>query len=384
MNLQKLCYCFAATLLSLFSVDPVSANDSSYFGSGNQIIPLQETDISVKKEVLTIKRIEDNKVRITVDYIFHNPTKEKTLLMGFEADAPQGDVEPAPRNSEHPYIQKFSVSFNGKTIPHKVSIFSLPFGEEEKQKKLYTIDELKKHQTIPKVEDFESSNFFYVYHFPATFAPGDTQVIHTYEYAISGAVYTETQIDYLLTPALRWANQQIDDFTLIIDLGEFQYYHLSPSFFENLDQWTTQGRVKIAMGDVKNEMSSETMRLMTVWQHRGSVTFHAKNFRPKGELSLFANRTIIFDDVLDARTMKLTTADVFWAHDELKLKDEFTRKVLQNLPYARRGYVFQNQELKTYFEAQPWYMPDPEHKDASITDEEKKWLKEVSALKIAK
>jgi hypothetical protein len=371
---------FAAGFLLISLISPASANDASYFASGNHIFPLQETDISVKKEVLTIKRIENNKVRITVDYTFHNPTAEKSLLMGFEAKSPSGDVDGNPRNGEHPYIENFSVSLNGKASPHKVSILSLP-DQLENQKKItpYTIEDLKKQQTIPKVENSNQVNLIYVYHFPATFASGDTLVKHTYDYAISGAIFTRTSIDYLLTPALRWANKQIDDFTLIIDLGEFQEYHLSPSFFDNLDQWTTQGRVKIGMENVKNEMTEVTSQMMTVWQHHGSVRFHAKNFQPKGELELFANQFIYNDEILDANTMKFTIADSVWLGD-VKLKDESTRNVLKNLPYARRGYVFKNPKLKAFFESQSWYLPDPNYRDSSISDEEKTWLKEISEI----
>lgn len=368
--------------LAICFATPISANDSSYFASGNQIIPLQETDISVNKEILTIKRIDGNKVRITVDYTFHNPKDEKFLLMGFEADSPQGDIDPTPRNSAHPYIDNFTVSLNGKTIPHKVSFFSLPFGDEATKKKLYTIEELQKHQTIPKIDNFHSADIIYVYHFPATFPLGETKVIHTYDYAISGSVFTSTSIDYLLTPALRWANKQIDDFTLTIDLGEFQQYHLYPSFFGNLDNWTTQGRVKIAMEDVKNEMNDVTAPMMTVWQQHGSVTFHAKNFKPKGELSLFANRFLIREEILDAKSLKLSLQEYPWLHDELTLKDEFTRKALENLPYARRGYVFQNKELKAFYESQPWYMPDPDYKHPILSESEKEWLQKLCGLKV--
>jgi len=380
-----------SSLIFLAIISQASANDSSYYASGNQIIPLQETDISVKKEVLTIKRINDEKVRITVDYTFHNPPKEKTLLMGFEADSPQGDASNAPRNAAHPYIENFSVTLNRKVIPHKVSFFSLPSGDEGKQKKLYTIDELEKHGIIPKLDNFDDSNRSYVYHFPAIFPPGESKVIHTYDYAISGGVLTTTSIDYLLTPALRWANSQIDDFTLIIDLGEFQQYHLYPSFFDNLHNWTTQGRVKIAMEDVENQMSLETASpMMTVWQQHGSVTFHAKNFKPKGELSLFANLFSLRDgeklgtevEILDAKSLKLSLQGYPWLHDELTLKDEFTRKALENLPYARRGYVFQNKELKAFYESQPWHMPDPDYKHPTLSESEKEWLQKLRGLKV--
>ncbi len=368
--------------LAICFATPLSANDSSYFASGNQIIPLQETDISVKKEILTIKRIDGNKVRITVDYTFLNPKDEKSLLMGFEADTPYGDTIETPKNGHHPYIENFSVNFNGKGIPHKVSYLTPAHQQDGKSKNKYTIDDLNKNHLIPNLDSKNATDKIYVYHFPATFPPGETKVIHTYDYAISGAVFTSTSIDYLLTPALRWANNQIDDFTLTIDLGEFQQYHLYPSFFDNLDNWTTQGRVKIAMENVKNEMSDVTAPMMTVWQHHGSVTFHAKNFKPKGELSLFANRFLIREEILDAKSLKLSLQEYPWLHDELTLKDEFTRKALENLPYARRGYVFQNKELKAFYESQPWHMPDPDYKHPTLSESEKEWLQKLRGLKV--
>jgi hypothetical protein len=370
-----------ASLISLSFIAPATANDSSYYASGNQIIPLQETDISIKKEVLTIKRIKDNKVRITVDYTFHNPGKEKTILMGFEATSPSGDVNDSPRDGEHRYIENFTVKINDQSVPHKIALLTPAYREDREKKALYTLDDLKKNLLGENRLKTGNLGDYYVYHFPATFPSGETRVVHTYHYAISSAVLTITSIDYLLTPALRWANQQIDDFTLIIDLGEFQEYHIYPTFFENLDGWTTQGRVKIGMENVKHAMSDETRLMMTVWQHHGSVSFHAKNFKPKGELDLFANHFIPDYVVIDAAQMRLSLQTYPWL-GELELQNEFTRKVLENLPYARRGYVFKNKELKAFYDKQPWYIPDPDYKDISLTKEETEWLGEVRQLKI--
>ncbi|MFN9027917.1 MAG: hypothetical protein ACK5VX_17155, partial [Akkermansiaceae bacterium] len=140
---------------------------------------------------------------------------------------------------------------------HKVSFFAQDYKKLENKIPLYTIDDLKKEQP-PQAKVIEADpnainydpEFFFVYHFPATFPNGDSRVVHNYDFAISGSVFTKDEIEYLLTPALRWANKQIDDFTLNIDLGEFQQYHISPTFFESADSWTTHGRVKIGMEDV--------------------------------------------------------------------------------------------------------------------------------------
>jgi hypothetical protein len=310
--------------------------------------------------------------------------------MGFEAKSPEGDVNMNPVEGKHPYIKNFSVQFNEVNIPHKVSFFLPDNKKLEKTQPLYTLEDLK-NDIHPRAKEIQESPndinmvnyFFYVYHFPATFPTGESRVIHTYDYAISRAILVSTSIDYLLTPALRWANKQIDDFTLNIDLGELQQYHISPTFFEKPDQWSTQGRVKIGMENVKSEMTGETRPVMTVWQHNGSVTFHAKNFKPKGELSLFANDSLFRDEILDSNSLKISLQDYPFFHEEMTLKNEFTRKVLENFPYARRGYIFKNKELKAFYEKQPWYMPDPEHKETPLTKEETEWLKEVRELEIA-
>jgi Ca2+-binding RTX toxin-like protein len=74
-------------LLAVLAFIGAKANDGVYYASGNQLIPINETDISVKKEVLTITRVGDH-VEVTVYYEFFNPGKPKDLLVGFEAPAP--------------------------------------------------------------------------------------------------------------------------------------------------------------------------------------------------------------------------------------------------------------------------------------------------------
>ncbi len=49
------------------------ANDGSYYASGNHLIPVFETDISVKKEILTLKKIRNRFIEVTVYYEFFNP-----------------------------------------------------------------------------------------------------------------------------------------------------------------------------------------------------------------------------------------------------------------------------------------------------------------------
>lgn len=53
-------------VLMVWSLLTASANDGVYFTSGNFLVPTQETDISVSKEILTIIIGKDNYARVDV------------------------------------------------------------------------------------------------------------------------------------------------------------------------------------------------------------------------------------------------------------------------------------------------------------------------------
>jgi len=57
-------------------------------------------------------------------------------------------------------------------------------------------------------------------------------------------------------------------------------------------------------------------------------------------------------------------------------KTELEKKILRNLPFARRGYIFQNAELKSFFEKQDWYIPNPNYQpnEDMLTETEKQWI----------
>jgi hypothetical protein len=105
-------------LISIFC----NANDGSFRVEGNQLIPMFETDISVKKEILSILKINSSQAEITVYYEFFNPKESKNVEVGFEAVSPSGDVDNQPVNGKHPYIHQFTVIFNGEALAYKVAI----------------------------------------------------------------------------------------------------------------------------------------------------------------------------------------------------------------------------------------------------------------------
>jgi len=53
------------------------ANDGSFYASGNNLIPLQETEISLKKELLKFYVRDYKWMSVEVNFEFYNPGPEK-------------------------------------------------------------------------------------------------------------------------------------------------------------------------------------------------------------------------------------------------------------------------------------------------------------------
>ena len=88
--------------------------------AGNQLVPISETDISVKKEILYIKKTQEF-AEVSVYYEFFNPKETKEIIVGFEAGRPSGDVDGVPINGHHPYMFDFTVSLNGNFLPYQIA-----------------------------------------------------------------------------------------------------------------------------------------------------------------------------------------------------------------------------------------------------------------------
>jgi hypothetical protein len=326
------------TILALTCSIHLYANDGAFFFSGNHLVPTTETEIEVKKEILTLKKIQNQYIEVTVYYEFYNPGDSKEIIVGFEALQPYGDVSFIPKNGGHPYMRDFTVNFNDKILPHHIALV----GDS-----LYTKTDLSKTKNYKDYESF--SDFFYVYYFNAKFKKGINIIKHTYNFDLSGSVELNYEFKYILTAANRWANKQIDDFTLIIDNGAFERFDISKSFFSSKDDWLINGIGK------SKENTLFDIKTVRFYIQKGNLIFHKKNFSPKGELFILSQRYYPY-----AQAGSLPFG--YYQLDEIpEPKNDFEKKVYRNLPFARRGYVFKNQELKNFYEKLDWYIPNPNY-----------------------
>ena len=346
------------------------ANDGAYYASGNQLIPISENDVSITKEILTLERRIVNDIEyvyVTVNYTFYNPNSEKTILVGFEAPSPAGDVNGFPKNGAHPYMSNFKAIMNGEVLKFETSMVNT---------ENYYIDNRIDAKTEKEVigDDFNANepDFYYVYHFNATFKPGENKVIHTYRFEMSGSISENYSFDYILTAANRWANNQIDDFTLNIDMGPNQGFEIRNTFFKNENEWLLNNGRALST-------NNNSLKFIT---NKNGITFKKKNFHPEGEL---------FIKSINGPMKEHYTSFDSNSHNlpkKINLKNTGTNsvneksfKILKNLPFAIRGYVFKTELIQDYYLSQSWYQPKVEYKAnlQSLLSEEKEWLKIVKS-----
>lgn len=382
-------------IVCLISVAIAYSNDGVYYVEGNHLIPISETDIRAQKEILTIDRVGD-KVAVTVYYEFFNPAGEKEILVGFEAD--DCDEPPVDTIPKHPYISNFKVILNGESLDYSVTPVDYHFESRQKVRDIYFKDGkivgMSLEQYREELRAIEAPEGFcdFVYHFKAKFRPGLNILQHTYEFDMSyqqsrhymyGSYY-EYFFPYILTAANRWANHQIDDFTLIINLGDRTSFHIQPTFFESAGEWTYQGTGKYSVNTIKDGKEYSEFHI-----RQGSLVFHKENFHPDGELYIFdiygyfsfygwsyLSSEFVIKDIKE-RYIPIGLPD--FEEKSSTIYNTYTpeqRRILKNLPFAYRGYIFNSKELQDFYESTSWYIPNPAYKAdmQQLPEEEQRWV----------
>ncbi|MBR1666921.1 MAG: YARHG domain-containing protein [Bacteroidaceae bacterium] len=370
-----------------------SANDGVFYVNGNQLVPIHETDVAVTKEVLTISIGDDHYAYVDVLYEFTNRGAAKMVDMGFEAVAPYNAEESALGAEGHPYIENFTVTLNGQPLSFKTSLVQTGSEDESTDFKPLNMQEWRKpNPDSMDEEDWgdnlinkktkESINYSVAYLFRANFKAGKNEVHHTYRYLMSGGVYRHFEIPYWLKPAMRWANHQIDDFTLRIQAkNTAKQFCLHDSGLWDGATWTvTQGKGKVH----RYTGGYDDAQYFEFSLRNGTVEWHKKNFRPTDNFTIMSGDAILFypEEKFKLGRFYDRTAVMLhpyvWDDTTNQEKEVNTdglgiHRIMRNLPYANRGYVFKDQKLQAYFNSLWWYMPDPTWKQDTSDFTEQEW-----------
>ena len=293
--------------LSMFngqcSMVNVLANDGVYYTSGNFLVPLRETDISAKKEVLEITLCKDSFATVTVDYTFYNNSEDKTVTMAFEAAAPYNAWAPINRQGSHPFIEDFTVLFNGEPLPYRNALVGITANfsssEDARNRKDYLApldpNEWKGYGEVadsllpmddvlinPALPDSFCS-FAYAYYFDAPFRKGENHVRHTYRYRMSWGVGRDYEVSYTLTPVTRWRGGQVDDFTLRIKSETDREIVMNDSLFLGAP-FKLKGIGEIYQ--LQSDYWGYSQCLFAPLMEGNVLEWHSTNFAPKENLHI--------------------------------------------------------------------------------------------------
>ena len=374
MNMGKLYLSLIALMVALSA----AANDSEYFTCGNQLVPIQNTNIAVAKEVLTVNLTNNGFTNVEVYYEFRNDGPATDILMGFEAIPPYFEHNTKLTEGPHPSIHNFVVEMNGKNLPYTNAIsengLSNGISPVDKSKWEYS-DDFDKF--VSQTDKETPLQYAYVYSFKAHFKPGINIVRHSYSYEESYGVSHSFWIDYKLTPATRWANRQIDDFTLRITAkGTAKHFIVNSRPFTGTDAdmriVSGKGRTRMLPWELEEPNGS----VYEVSIRNAVVEWRVKNFSPKHELWISSADLLLNNGTIGDEKVYYDCGVHYSPCEVMPTKStSLNRRIYRNLPFAIRGYKFNDPKLKNFFNNQWWYLPDPKYnpaKDRTLSKRERK------------
>jgi len=320
-----------------------SANDGSFYASGNTLIPLKETTIQMKKEILSLER-RGNWMQVDNYFEFFNPGPEKELTVGFVTPPAVGDI--TDEEAGHPQVKDFMVMLSDRILPYKMA---------------------RMNETGFKIGAKIANGFDFVYYFTVRFAKGITVIRHSYLYRGGTSVETNADFFYRLTTGTTWAGGAIGDFELNINMGDNSFFSIPPGFNNNPAVWTTVGIGRI--GSIINynpfEEEGGGTKLRMVCIRKGKLQLRQTNFKPVSDLSLVVYRQ--HNDInfwVDGKEKNdfLDINSLLWEEytdSVIRLLTDQQLRMYRNLNYARAGYAFKDDSLTKAFLKYNWYIPDP-------------------------
>ena len=320
--------------------------DEYYYTAGGNIFPADEYRIELKKEILTLRRIEKRAMQVDVYFEFYNPDPAKKLVIGFVSpteDRERDWVEtlaenPSQKVENDPYIKEFTAIVNGVSLPYKISVLSNSLFED-------------------KYDD--TTGYCFVHYFDAEFKQGINIVQHSYIF---------NGFDYHITTGKLWANHEIEDFELNIYPAPGMSF-IPYTFWEDNKKidWKIIGNGSFD-DTYRYPPEDSTMRFQCIHLQSGYVCYRAKHFKPDYEIKIA--ESIWIDSWCDSCEEEDLFNNIFWIYEDISLsydsyiaiddmkyrsKDEL--KLLKELIYAGKGYVFEDEEITKLFRHFNWYVP---------------------------
>ena len=333
-------FCF----LSIFAF----ANDWEFGSEGEHIIPLKGSNMSIKKEKITLKLTPDGML-VNVKFIFDSPNAENKIIGFVTPESGNGEEEDEttkPKRKPEPLnIKNFKTVVNGKEVKSNVELLS----------KLLSKGVLD-NNIIKEYTEKEKTFYFYTG---------------------SYGVY-ERDFEYVVTTISKWKNKTVEDFEIEVHPGNY-FVKLPYSFWKNNKKinWEIVGKgkmVTIAPTKPNDEDANRIEKYGVIYLklNNGFVRYKAKNFSPNEDFYMTRMDNILgfeyeypegtvqgykFKDKYFEILREVAYSDYSEIVDSLKDLSDKDLDIVRNYPYAFAGYDFARKDLKDYFSQFIWYSP---------------------------
>ena len=364
--MKKILLAILFCLLSIFTF----ANDWEFGSEGEHIIPLKGSNMSIKKEKITLKLTPDGML-VNVKFTFDNPTAENKIVGFVTPESGNGEEEDEttkPKRKAEPLkIKNFKTTVNGKEVKSNVELLS----------KLLSKGVLD-NNIIKEYTEKEKTFYNYVYYFNADFKQGENVVEHSYFYTGSYGIY-ERDFEYVVTTISKWKNQTVEDFEIEVHPGNY-FVKLPYSFWKDNKKinWEVVGKgkmVTIAPTKKSNDEDAtglERYGIIYLKLNNGFVRYKTKNFSPNQDFYMTRMDNILgFDyEFPEGKIQGYKFKDDYFTTLRETIYDDYPNivsslkdlkdkdlDIIRNYPYAFAGYDFAKKDLKDYFSQFIWYSP---------------------------
>ena len=364
--MKKILLAILFCLLSIFTF----ANDWEFGSEGEHIIPLKGSNMSIKKEKITLKLTPDGML-VNVKFTFDNPTAENKIVGFVTPESGNGEEEDEttkPKRKAEPLkIKNFKTTVNGKEVKSNVELLS----------KLLSKGVLD-NNIIKEYTEKEKTFYNYVYYFNADFKQGENVVEHSYFYTGSYGIY-ERDFEYVVTTISKWKNQTVEDFEIEVH-PENYFVKLPYSFWKDNKKinWEIVGKgkmVTIAPTKKSNDEDAtglERYGIIYLKLNNGFVRYKTKNFSPNQDFYMTRMDNILgFDyEFPEGKIQGYKFKDDYFTTLRETIYDDYPNivsslkdlkdkdlDIIRNYPYAFAGYDFAKKDLKDYFSQFIWYTP---------------------------
>ena len=364
--MKKILLAILFCLLSIFTF----ANDWEFGSEGEHIIPLKGSNMSIKKEKITLKLTPDGML-VNVKFTFDNPTAENKIVGFVTPESGNGEEEDEttkPKRKAEPLkIKNFKTTVNGKEVKSNVELLS----------KLLSKGVLD-NNVIKEYTEKEKTFYNYVYYFNADFKQGENVVEHSYFYTGSYGIY-ERDFEYVVTTISKWKNKTVEDFEIEVHPGNY-FVKLPYSFWKDNKKinWEVVGKgkmVTIAPTKKSNDEDAtglERYGIIYLKLNNGFVRYKTKNFSPNQDFYMTRMDNILgFDyEFPEGKIQGYKFKDDYFTTLRETIYDDYPNivsslkdlkdkdlDIIRNYPYAFAGYDFAKKDLKDYFSQFIWYTP---------------------------